>query len=79
MCSSDLVEPAAARRRFRDAAFSAKGSVTVDGLPAGEYLIVALTGLDSDWMEPTRLEALSRKAQRISLGDGEKKTLEVRR
>jgi len=72
-------EPAAARRRFRQAAFSNKGTVNVDGLPAGDYFVVATTGLDSDWQERGRLETLTRKAQRLTLGDGEKRSIEVKR
>ena len=72
-------EPAAAQRRFKQAAFTNKGTVTVDGLPAGDYLIVVTTGLDTDWQEMGRLEALTRRAQRLTLADGEKKTIEVKR
>jgi hypothetical protein len=72
-------EPSAARRRFRQAAFSNKGSVNVDGLPAGDYFIVSTTGLDNDWQERGRLEALTRKAQRLTLADGDKRSIEVKR
>lgn len=72
-------DPAAGRRRFRTQQLSSKGVAVVADLPAGDYLVV----LDqvqpyADWQEST-LEALSRRAQRVTLGDGDKRTIEVRR
>jgi hypothetical protein len=73
-------EPSAARRRFRTAALSTKGTATASDIPAGEYFVVLVTGPDAfDWQEAPRLDTLSRTAQRIGLTDGEKKTIEVRR
>lgn len=69
-----------ARRRFRAAPFSSKGSQTVDGLPGGDYFIVAGAGADfQNWQDVSHLEALSRRAQRLTLVDGDKRSIEVRR
>jgi hypothetical protein len=71
---------ASAGRRYRAAPFSPKGSQTVDGLPAGDYFIVAGAGEDFlNWQDPVHLEALSRTAQRLTLADGDKRSIEVRR
>ncbi len=73
-------DPYSARRRFRQTALSAKGVATMDGLPAGEYFVLAGKSADAiDWQDAAKLDALSRRAQRISVNDGEKKTIEVRR
>jgi hypothetical protein len=73
-------EPAAAQRRFRTLALTTKGTVTAADLPAGEYLVVLAAGQDAvDWQEGTRLDALSRRAQRVTLTDGDHQTIEVRR
>ena len=73
-------EPAAARRRFRTAALSSKGTATASDLPAGDYFVVLVAGQDAfDWQESARLDALSRTAQRVTLNDGEKRSIEVRR
>jgi hypothetical protein len=73
-------EPAAARRRYRTTAFSTKGVATMDGLPAGEYFVLAGKSADViDWQDAAKLDALSRRAQRITVADGDKKTIEVRR
>jgi len=69
-----------ARRRYRAAPFSPKGSQTVDGLPGGDYLVVAGAGADfQNWQDAAHLEALSRRAQRITIADGDKRAVEVRR
>jgi hypothetical protein len=73
-------EPVAARRRFRTAALSSKGTATASDLPPGDYFVVLVAGPDAfDWQEPARLDALSRSAQRVTLNDGEKRSIEVRR
>jgi hypothetical protein len=72
--------PTAARRRFRTVAVSSKGAALAADLPAGEYFVIAVTGQDSiEWQESSRLDALSRRAQRVTVNDGDKRTLEVRR
>jgi hypothetical protein len=69
-----------ARRRYRAAQFSPAGNVVLDGLPAGDYVVVVSTSADyQNWQDPAHLEALSRKGQRVTLVDGDKRTMEVRR
>ena len=73
-------EPAAARRRFRTIALTSKNTATTPDLPAGDYYVIVGAPLDvADWMETTKLEALSRRAQRVTLVDGGKSSIEVRR
>jgi hypothetical protein len=58
---------------------SSKGVALLTDLPAGEYFVVVEPFMQfPDWQEST-LEALSRRAQRVTLSDGEKKSIEVRR
>lgn len=74
------VDPFPANRRFRAVPVTSKGTATLANLPAGDYFVV--TGTTSDtvgWQEQTRLDAFSRGAQRISLTDGARATVEVRR
>lgn len=73
-------EPGAARRRIRLLPFSSKGIATNGELPAGDYFVAVLTGLESvDWMDPVKFELFSRKAQRVTIADGGKANIEVRR
>jgi hypothetical protein len=73
-------EPAAARRRFRQVAPTPKNVVTLGDLPGGDYLALVASALEAaDWMEPVKLEALSRRAQRVTVPDTGKASVEVRR
>jgi len=73
-------DPLAGARRFRTAPLSRAGAYTLSGLPSGEYfVVVAPDDATVDWQEATRLEVLSRTAQRVQVADGDKKTLDVKR
>jgi hypothetical protein len=73
-------EPAAARRRFLTLSLTNKGTATAPALPSGDYFVLLASEQDAaDWQEPSKIELLSRRAQRITLLDGEKKSIEVRR
>jgi hypothetical protein len=73
-------EPAAARRRYRSGLVPSTGTVTTPDLPAGDYFVVVVNGMEViDWMEATKMDALSRRAQRVTLIDGGKASVEVRR
>ena len=73
-------EPRAANRRFQAAAVSLKGAFTLSNLPGGDYFLAVLPDTETaDWIEASRLEALSRTAQKVTLTDGEKKAIEVKR
>ena len=64
--------------RIRSATASTAGTFSLPGLPAGDYLAVAV---DNDtvnrWKDPAFLELASRTATRFSLTWGDKKTLDV--
>jgi hypothetical protein len=73
-------EPQAARRRYANWPLPVRQTATPLGLPAGDYFAVVVAGLEAqDWMEATKLDALSRRAQRVTWLDGGAATVEVRR
>jgi hypothetical protein len=73
-------EPGTARRRFRVGPMPPKGVMNLADLPAGEYFVMVANATDVlDWTDPARLDVLSRRAQRVTLSDGGKQTVEVRR
>ena len=50
------------------------------GIPAGEYFIVSVPDESAnEWQEASRLETFSAAAQRVTLADGDRKTLEIKR
>ncbi|OFW08319.1 MAG: hypothetical protein A3H96_21420 [Acidobacteria bacterium RIFCSPLOWO2_02_FULL_67_36] len=58
----------------------ADGSFKIAALPAGEYHVAVVDELvDGEWAEPDHLERLRAAAARITLADGESKTLTLRR
>lgn len=73
-------EPRAANRRFQAVAVSRKGTFAVSNLAAGDYFLAVVPDTETvDWIEASRLEALSRSAQKLTIVDGEKKIVEVKR
>jgi protocatechuate 3,4-dioxygenase beta subunit len=59
------------------------GTFTLRGLPAGDYYVVAVDrvpGIESDdeWQDPAVLDVLARQATRVTLGDGESRSLTLR-
>jgi hypothetical protein len=73
-------ESSAARRRFRVGPMPPKGVLNLAELPAGDYFVMVANATDVlDWTDPARLEVLSRRAQRVTVSDGGKQTVEVRR
>lgn len=54
------------------------GRFTVDDLPAGSYLAIALDDVDADeWPNAAYLNQLRDRATRVTLGEGEKKTISL--
>ena len=72
--------PTPAISRFVTVPLSSKGTATVSNLPAGTYFVVLVPPIESvNWQEQTRMDALSRRAQTVTLLESEKKTVEVKR
>jgi len=68
-----------ASRRVQTARPSTDGRFVFRDLPAGDYLLAAVTDLESsDLSDQAFLEALVRAAAPVSLADGEKKTQDLR-
>jgi hypothetical protein len=73
-------EPSAARRRFQSLPLSNRGLVVTGGLPAGDYIAVIVAGFEIvDWQEATKLDALSKRGQRVTVGETGAARIEVRR
>jgi hypothetical protein len=69
----------AGSRRVKSARPATDGEFTIADLPAGEYLIGALTDLEpGDADRPSFLEQLVPTSLKITLGDGEKKRQDIR-
>jgi hypothetical protein len=72
--------PIAARGRFRSALIDRNGTFTIANLPAGEYFLAVVPDHQVlDWQDAPRIEMLSRTAERVTLADGVKQAVQVRR
>jgi hypothetical protein len=66
-------------RRWRNERVTRAGTFSITGLPPGEYFVAAVPGNSpTDARDPKHLETLASTSTRVRLGDGEKKTVEVR-
>ena len=66
-------------RRLRSVRPSSDGQFRLDDLPAGEYYLAALTDADSgEWQAPAFLAQAMVAAVKVTLGDGERKTQDLR-
>ena len=66
-------------RRLRAIRVDRDGRYSLGGLPAGDYLVVAIADESSaDWQDPETLEALATLATPITLGAGESRTTPLR-
>jgi hypothetical protein len=55
------------------------GKYVIKDLPAGEYLLAAVTDVDQDeWRDPSFLERLQPASVKVTIAEGEKKTLHLR-
>jgi hypothetical protein len=76
-------DPASSSRWFATGAVSRIGTFNIPSLlPVGEYFIAAVPddqGVYSEWTFPPRLEELAARAQKITIGRDEVKTIEVKR
>ena len=67
-------------RRMRSTRVAATGEFSFSSLPVGDYYLTAIADEDgSDWQDPDVLEVLSRAAARITINDGDQKTVTIRR
>jgi hypothetical protein len=65
-------------RHLKSAQASRTGAYTLEGLPPGDYFVIAIDDAESaDWMDPKSLEALARQATKLSVTDVEAKTLDL--
>jgi hypothetical protein len=65
-------------RRFKSIRVGADGVYRAPGLPAGEYLVIAIrTDVPADWQDAKFLQKIGAVATRVTIADGEKKTLDV--
>lgn len=71
-------EPFGAGRRFLSVRPTGQRTFA-PRLPPGDYLIALSRGLPPDWMEAAALEELAKGATSVSLVEGDKKVVQVRR
>ena len=65
-------------RRVTYARPSMSGRWSRSGLPPGEYFVAAIDDTNSaNWQDPRVLEAISRIAERVTLTDGERKSIDL--
>jgi protocatechuate 3,4-dioxygenase beta subunit len=65
-------------RALKSALVSRTGTYSMEGLPVGDYFIVAIDDADADgWMDPKTLEALARQATKLTIVDVEAKTVDL--
>ncbi len=66
-------------RRWRDEHVTKTGTFTISGLPPGDYFVAAVAdNAGQDTRDPKFLDTLTRTATRVSLGDGEKKAVNLK-
>ncbi len=66
-------------RRSREMPLSAARQFTIDGLPAGDYLVAAIpSDLAANWMDADLVALIARQATHVSLTDGDRKTVDPR-
>jgi hypothetical protein len=65
-------------RRLKSARATAQGRFGISSLPPGDYYAVAIPEEQAaDWRDPKMLEELARVATRVSIGEGEHKTIDL--
>lgn len=65
-------------RRMRTARADRDGSYMINGVPAGEYYMVAVHEESfADWQDPALLEALTRVARQVRVLDGDRRTQDL--
>jgi protocatechuate 3,4-dioxygenase beta subunit len=65
-------------RAIRTTRLDQRGLFTFKGLPAGDYLLVALESVqDGQWHDPEFLEGLRGRARRVAIADAESKQVDL--
>ncbi|HEX5216277.1 MAG TPA: carboxypeptidase-like regulatory domain-containing protein [Vicinamibacterales bacterium] len=65
--------------RLREARVSGSGVFRIDGLPAGDYIFVAIDDAEAEgWQDETRLAKLAPLGTRVRLAAGESRTIDLR-
>jgi hypothetical protein len=76
---ADTALRVAGSRRVKSTRPATDGQFKFADLPAGDYLLVALTDVAPDeWQQPEFLTSIASAGVRVSLGDGEKKVQDLR-
>jgi hypothetical protein len=66
-------------RHIKRAEIGPNGSFDLDGVPPGEYFVVAIDALPpGEWQSPEGLGVLVQRAQRVRVSDGQTRTLRLR-
>lgn len=77
--SSDRQYWRAQSRHIQAARTDASGAFRLRGLPAGDYLLVAVDDVaQGEWFDPAFLEQARAAATRATLAEGEKKTIDLK-
>jgi hypothetical protein len=72
------IEAGASSRRIRSARPGSSGAYSMSNVVPGNYLIVALTDDDAaDWPDPPFIETIAKIAQFVTIGEGDKKTMDL--
>lgn len=67
-------------RRVRMTRTSKSGAYSFNGMPEGDYYVIAIAEeVASEWQDPRFLEAMSREANRVSISEGEKRVQDLDR
>ena len=66
-------------RRMRSARVRDNGEFSIASVPVGEYHLAAIADEDgSDWQDPDVIDTLARAATRITINDGDQKSVTLR-
>jgi protocatechuate 3,4-dioxygenase beta subunit len=66
-------------RRMRSGRVTRSGAFTISDLAPGEYYTVAVAAeIVADWRDPKMLESLARAATRVTIGEGETRTVQLK-
>jgi hypothetical protein len=67
-------------RRVRMTRASKSGTYSFNGLPEGDYYVIAIgEEVAGEWQDPRFLEAMTREATRVTIADGDKRAIDLER